>query len=175
VLHIFYYAKLIYLVKRETLLQKFLIKLHKRILFKYDTVITLCFRTLIINYFGEKIGVSDNKGCQKNMFLCIEKIIMSMKNRGCPEKKGRPNTKGNNGIQNTMLLAVDGEALLCSLISKTVLHTYHFHAPIHAIKFSPDGRWVGAHILYTWKIVFSLYSFLKFHWYMVWLKYEECK
>ncbi|XP_052797070.1 periodic tryptophan protein 2 homolog [Mya arenaria] len=34
----------------------------------------------------------------------------------------------------------DGEALLCSLVSRTVLHTYHFHAPIHAVRFSPDGR-----------------------------------
>ncbi|XP_053398750.1 periodic tryptophan protein 2 homolog [Mercenaria mercenaria] len=33
----------------------------------------------------------------------------------------------------------DGEALLCSLISKTVLHRYHFHRDVHAIKFSPDG------------------------------------
>lgn len=33
----------------------------------------------------------------------------------------------------------DGEALLCSLISKTILHRYHFHRNIHAIKFSPDG------------------------------------
>ncbi|KAL4230154.1 U3 snoRNP protein [Mactra antiquata] len=33
----------------------------------------------------------------------------------------------------------DGEALLCSLISKTVLHRYHFHKNIHSIKFSPDG------------------------------------
>ncbi|XP_052077596.1 periodic tryptophan protein 2 homolog [Mytilus californianus] len=33
-----------------------------------------------------------------------------------------------------------GEALLCSLISKSVLHSYHFHRPIHQIKFSPDGK-----------------------------------
>ncbi|KAJ8297862.1 hypothetical protein KUTeg_024393 [Tegillarca granosa] len=41
----------------------------------------------------------------------------------------------------TMILVnEDGEAYLCSLISKTVLHTYHFHRPVHQIKFSPDGR-----------------------------------
>ncbi|CAC5425132.1 PWP2 [Mytilus coruscus] len=33
-----------------------------------------------------------------------------------------------------------GEALLCSLISKSILHSYHFHRPIHQIKFSPDGK-----------------------------------
>lgn len=37
---------------------------------------------------------------------------------------------------------VGGEALLCSLISKSVLHSYHFHRPVHQIKFSPDGKWV---------------------------------
>ena len=42
----------------------------------------------------------------------------------------------------TFVLFSDGEALLCSLISKTILHTYHFHSYIHAIKFSPDGKYV---------------------------------
>ena len=37
----------------------------------------------------------------------------------------------------------DGEAMLCSLVSKTVLHTYHFHRPVNDIKFSPDGRLVN--------------------------------
>ena len=32
------------------------------------TVITLCFRTLKNNYFGEKYGVFESKGCPKNMF-----------------------------------------------------------------------------------------------------------
>ncbi|KAL3880486.1 hypothetical protein ACJMK2_032721 [Sinanodonta woodiana] len=41
----------------------------------------------------------------------------------------------------TMILVnEEGEAYLVSLISKTVLHTYHFHKPVHDIKFSPDGR-----------------------------------
>ncbi|XP_013385709.1 periodic tryptophan protein 2 homolog [Lingula anatina] len=41
-----------------------------------------------------------------------------------------------------LLIAVneEGEAILISLVSKTVLHSYHFHRPVHAIKFSPDGR-----------------------------------
>ncbi|XP_052258916.1 periodic tryptophan protein 2 homolog isoform X2 [Dreissena polymorpha] len=39
-----------------------------------------------------------------------------------------------------IVVSEDGEALLCSLVSKTILHTYHFHSPIHAIKFSPDGK-----------------------------------
>lgn len=34
----------------------------------------------------------------------------------------------------------EGEALLCSLISRTVLHRYHFHGKIRCIKFSPDGK-----------------------------------
>ncbi|XP_063413018.1 periodic tryptophan protein 2 homolog [Mytilus trossulus] len=41
----------------------------------------------------------------------------------------------------TLIVVNDsGEALLCSLISKSVLHSYHFHRPIHQIKFSPDGK-----------------------------------
>ncbi|XP_014678751.1 PREDICTED: periodic tryptophan protein 2 homolog [Priapulus caudatus] len=34
----------------------------------------------------------------------------------------------------------DGEALLCSLVSKSILHRFSFHAPVHDVKFSPDGR-----------------------------------
>ncbi|XP_019625240.1 PREDICTED: periodic tryptophan protein 2 homolog [Branchiostoma belcheri] len=33
-----------------------------------------------------------------------------------------------------------GAALLVSLVSKSVLHHYHFHKPVHTVKFSPDGR-----------------------------------
>ncbi|CAG2197243.1 PWP2 [Mytilus edulis] len=41
----------------------------------------------------------------------------------------------------TLIVVNDsGEALLCSLISKSVLHSYHFHRPVHQIKFSPDGK-----------------------------------
>ncbi|OWF52888.1 periodic tryptophan protein 2 homolog [Mizuhopecten yessoensis] len=41
----------------------------------------------------------------------------------------------------TMILVnEDGEGYLCSLISKTVLSTYHFHQPVHQVKFSPDGK-----------------------------------
>lgn len=36
----------------------------------------------------------------------------------------------------------EGEALLCSLMSKTVVGNYHFHNKVHQIKFSPDGTWV---------------------------------
>ncbi|KAK2188503.1 hypothetical protein NP493_130g01036 [Ridgeia piscesae] len=41
-----------------------------------------------------------------------------------------------------LLIAVneDGEAMLISLISRSVLHHYHFHRPVHAVSFSPDGR-----------------------------------
>jgi len=34
----------------------------------YSTVINLCFLTLKNNYVGEKKGVSENKGCPKNVF-----------------------------------------------------------------------------------------------------------
>ncbi|KAL5012052.1 hypothetical protein ScPMuIL_010603 [Solemya velum] len=44
-----------------------------------------------------------------------------------------------NGIT-LILVDEEGEALLCSLISRTVLHTYHFHKPVHSIRFSPDGK-----------------------------------
>jgi len=37
-----------------------------------STVLTLCFRMLKNNYFGEK-GVSENKGCPKNMFCASKK------------------------------------------------------------------------------------------------------
>ncbi|KAK2164936.1 hypothetical protein LSH36_57g02051 [Paralvinella palmiformis] len=41
-----------------------------------------------------------------------------------------------------LLIAVneDGEAMLISLISRTVLHSYHFHRPVNSISFSPDGK-----------------------------------
>jgi len=39
------------------------------------------------NYFGEQLGVSENKGCPKNMFSTL-KIIISVKNRGYPKTKG---------------------------------------------------------------------------------------
>ncbi|XP_041358721.1 periodic tryptophan protein 2 homolog [Gigantopelta aegis] len=38
-----------------------------------------------------------------------------------------------------ILVNEEGEAMLCSLISKTVISLYHFHRPVHTIKFSPDG------------------------------------
>ncbi|XP_050415096.1 periodic tryptophan protein 2 homolog [Patella vulgata] len=34
----------------------------------------------------------------------------------------------------------DGEAMLCSLISKSILGTHNFHRPIHCVKFSPNGK-----------------------------------
>ncbi|XP_060689223.1 PWP2 small subunit processome component [Hemiscyllium ocellatum] len=39
-----------------------------------------------------------------------------------------------------ILIDEDGDALLVSLISKAVLHRFHFHARVHSISFSPDGR-----------------------------------
>ncbi|GAB1610565.1 periodic tryptophan protein 2 homolog [Argonauta hians] len=39
-----------------------------------------------------------------------------------------------------ILVNEDGEALLCSLISRTVLHRFHFHGSVKCVKFSPDGR-----------------------------------
>uniref|UniRef100_A0AAQ6A9M0 Small-subunit processome Utp12 domain-containing protein n=1 Tax=Amphiprion ocellaris TaxID=80972 RepID=A0AAQ6A9M0_AMPOC len=34
----------------------------------------------------------------------------------------------------------DGAALLISLITRAVLHHFHFHKPVSSIRFSPDGR-----------------------------------
>ncbi|XP_022092797.1 periodic tryptophan protein 2 homolog [Acanthaster planci] len=34
----------------------------------------------------------------------------------------------------------EGTAMLCSLVSKTVLHHLHFHQPVSAVKYSPDGK-----------------------------------
>lgn len=34
-----------------------------------------------------------------------------------------------------------GEALLCSLVSRTVLHRHHFRKPVACVKFSPNGKY----------------------------------
>uniref|UniRef100_A0A1E1XQK7 Putative wd40-repeat-containing subunit of the 18s rrna processing complex n=1 Tax=Amblyomma sculptum TaxID=1581419 RepID=A0A1E1XQK7_AMBSC len=34
-----------------------------------------------------------------------------------------------------------GEALLCSLVSRTVIHRHHFRKPVSTVKFSPNGRY----------------------------------
>ncbi|XP_034301423.2 periodic tryptophan protein 2 homolog [Magallana gigas] len=39
-----------------------------------------------------------------------------------------------------ILVNEEGDALLCSLLSRTVIHTYKFHRPINCIQFSPDGK-----------------------------------
>lgn len=42
-----------------------------------------------------------------------------------------------------LLLAVNetGEALLCSLVSRTVIHRHHFRKPVSCVRFSPDGKY----------------------------------
>ncbi|KAK7097896.1 periodic tryptophan protein 2 homolog [Littorina saxatilis] len=39
-----------------------------------------------------------------------------------------------------ILVNEEGEALLCSLVSRSVVGTYHFHNKVHCVKFSPDGK-----------------------------------
>nr|XP_023648696.1 periodic tryptophan protein 2 homolog [Paramormyrops kingsleyae] len=39
-----------------------------------------------------------------------------------------------------ILVDEDGAALLISLVSRAVLHHFHFHKPVHSVSFSPDGR-----------------------------------
>uniref|UniRef100_H3AB34 PWP2 small subunit processome component n=1 Tax=Latimeria chalumnae TaxID=7897 RepID=H3AB34_LATCH len=39
-----------------------------------------------------------------------------------------------------ILVDEEGAAVLVSLISKSVLHHFHFHKPVHCICFSPDGK-----------------------------------
>ncbi|XP_028984892.1 PWP2 small subunit processome component [Betta splendens] len=34
----------------------------------------------------------------------------------------------------------DGAALLVSLVTRAILHHFHFHKPVNSIRFSPDGR-----------------------------------
>ncbi|CAH2218576.1 periodic tryptophan 2 homolog [Pelobates cultripes] len=34
----------------------------------------------------------------------------------------------------------EGAALLVSLVTKSVLNHFHFHQPVHSVRFSPDGR-----------------------------------
>ncbi|XP_064489953.1 periodic tryptophan protein 2 homolog [Ornithodoros turicata] len=42
-----------------------------------------------------------------------------------------------------ILIAVNetGEALLCSLVSRTAIHRQHFRKPVNAVKFSPNGKY----------------------------------
>ena len=49
------------------------------------------------NYFGEKYGVSENKGCPKNMFWTL-KINYFGEKQGVSENKGCPKTWDNYGI-----------------------------------------------------------------------------
>ncbi|XP_040037012.2 PWP2 small subunit processome component isoform X1 [Gasterosteus aculeatus] len=39
-----------------------------------------------------------------------------------------------------VLVDEDGAALLVSLVTRAVLHHFHFHKPVSSIRFSPDGR-----------------------------------
>lgn len=39
-----------------------------------------------------------------------------------------------------VLVDEDGAALLVSLVTRAVLHHFHFHKPVNSIRFSPDGR-----------------------------------
>uniref|UniRef100_UPI00358E2AAB periodic tryptophan protein 2 homolog isoform X2 n=1 Tax=Myxine glutinosa TaxID=7769 RepID=UPI00358E2AAB len=39
-----------------------------------------------------------------------------------------------------VLVDEEGAAVLVSLLSKAVLHHFHFHKPVHSVSFSPDGR-----------------------------------
>ncbi|XP_046886720.1 PWP2 small subunit processome component [Hypomesus transpacificus] len=39
-----------------------------------------------------------------------------------------------------VLVDEDGAALLVSLVTRAVLHHFHFHKPVNSVRFSPDGR-----------------------------------
>lgn len=39
-----------------------------------------------------------------------------------------------------ILVDNEGAAVLVSMVSKSVLHHFHFHKPVHSVSFSPDGR-----------------------------------
>ncbi|XP_041934789.1 PWP2 small subunit processome component [Alosa sapidissima] len=39
-----------------------------------------------------------------------------------------------------ILVDEDGAAILVSLVTRAVLHHYHFHKPVNSVRFSPDGR-----------------------------------
>ncbi|KAF7650631.1 hypothetical protein LDENG_00122740 [Lucifuga dentata] len=39
-----------------------------------------------------------------------------------------------------ILVDEDGAALLVSLVTRAVLHHFHFHKPVNSIRFSPDGK-----------------------------------
>ena len=38
-----------------------------------------------------------------------------------------------------LVFYTEGEAMLISMVSRSVLHYYHFQRRVHAISFSPDG------------------------------------
>lgn len=40
----------------------------------------------------------------------------------------------------TRFLPAGGNALLVSLVCRSVLHRFHFKGSVHSVSFSPDGR-----------------------------------
>lgn len=41
-------------------------------------------------------------------------------------------------------LPTGGNALLVSLVCRSVLHNFHFKGAVHSVSFSPDGRYASA-------------------------------
>lgn len=41
-------------------------------------------------------------------------------------------------------LPTGGDALLVSLVCRSVLHHFHFKGAVHSVSFSPDGRYASA-------------------------------
>ncbi|KAF6723948.1 Periodic tryptophan-like protein 2 [Oryzias melastigma] len=55
----------------------------------------------------------------------------------------------------------DGAALLVSLITRAVLHHFHFHKPVSSVRFSPDGRSAPTSAACGWRCS-DVYSFVCF-------------
>uniref|UniRef100_A0A6Q2Y2G7 Small-subunit processome Utp12 domain-containing protein n=1 Tax=Esox lucius TaxID=8010 RepID=A0A6Q2Y2G7_ESOLU len=81
----------------------------------------------VISPVGNRISVFDLKNNKSETLP-----VSTTKNIACVGLS----PDGNLAI----LVDEDGAALLVSLITKAVLHHYHFHKPVASVRFSPDGR-----------------------------------
>uniref|UniRef100_A0A4W5RDC0 PWP2 small subunit processome component n=1 Tax=Hucho hucho TaxID=62062 RepID=A0A4W5RDC0_9TELE len=81
----------------------------------------------VISPVGNRISVFDLKNNKSETLP-----VSTAKNISCVGLS----PDGNLAI----LVDEDGAALLVSLITRAVLHHFHFHKPVASIRFSPDGR-----------------------------------
>uniref|UniRef100_W5M7N2 PWP2 small subunit processome component n=1 Tax=Lepisosteus oculatus TaxID=7918 RepID=W5M7N2_LEPOC len=84
----------------------------------------------VISPVGNRISIFDFKNKNSNRSETLP--VATTKNITCVGLS----PDGNLAI----LVDEDGAALLVSLVTREVLHHFHFHKPVHCVSFSPDGR-----------------------------------